>query len=187
MNARSNLDAIAAIQAEEITDTVLCETELDLILTRGEVRFLPRRTVLGFYRMKEPSSVSTIDRNSAASSLSSASQPLIPELYCIGVITERISSEAGPKIAMIHEDTEEGIAMSSFRNGDSKSIRLQRLRNLATQGQDKESNRRGRVRVSSTLLWSYSTVITRFDRDRTSPARDYRVFSTNIGGYAEVR
>jgi hypothetical protein len=115
MNARSNLDAIAAIQAEEITDTVLYETELDASIHRVEIRFLPRRTALGFYRLREPS-----ERTSASSSLSSAAEPtLIPELYCVGVITEKISSEAGPKIVIIHEDTGEGIAMSSFRNGDS--------------------------------------------------------------------
>ena len=36
------------------------------------------------------------------------------------MITDKITSDAGQKIAVIHEDMDEGTAMSSFRNGESK-------------------------------------------------------------------
>ena len=76
MNARSDLDAIAAVQAEEITDPVITELDLDTVVIRTDIKHLPRRTALAFIRMINPG-VS-----------SSTEPPRVPEIYCFGYITD---------------------------------------------------------------------------------------------------
>ena len=112
MNACSDLDAIAAVQVEDITDAVLYETELDTIIARKDVKYLPRRTPIAFVRMVTPE-------------VSSSTGPSkVHEIYCLGIISDIISSEIGHKYAIIHEDEAGKTAMSSFRDGESKVFGL---------------------------------------------------------------
>ena len=46
------------------------------------------------------------------------------EVYCLGVISDIISSEVGRKYAIIHEDEASKTAMSSFRDGESRVFGL---------------------------------------------------------------
>ena len=112
MNANSDLDALAAIQTEEIPDEVLCATNLDTIVNRIDVKVLPRRTALAFIRMVTPETSS------------SQGPAKVHEIYCLGIISDIISSVSGYKYAVIHEDTEGGTAMSSFRDGESRVFGL---------------------------------------------------------------
>jgi len=108
MNANSDLDALAATQTEEITDEVLQEANFDAIVNRMDIKFLPRKTALGFYKLQSTSS--------------SADAKMIPELWCVGYITNKLSTESGPKFAVLHEDTRGGTAISVFRSEESKAF-----------------------------------------------------------------